>query len=450
MLYNRVLRFIISIHYFLAFSLAGSLSYSQSCFHGEEISEDTGYANLVWWDKREYRYVPGILRIPTERQLQHLSVQWNEPKIDALERFCTLSGTLSTPNPEGNLAPIHWQQMIGVHLAIRAGATPDWSQGTDYRTAMGEAVLVNEDGTFAAKFDLWYCETRLDDLRDFQVGISLAKQTLTEQGTLSIDYRSSAPVLEQSLSLLTIPTPAQLPPLVRAIAQISNFPSDGADSVDLIRVANALRLLGKEEALKVMEQYQELSRVENAYYQTRVIYALCICLFEPVDPDGKLTEWRSMPTFIHSPFQKQNYPNLRSDWPRLPIEIYENCPWVYDDSSPLSEVDDRLLDWFRENTVLREAPLKPVDNPFETIAQLIEEPRFKRLDERERSIASDCLKKQAHSMVRYLFPPYLVEDLSDEEAEAIWNQLRTQAKVSGLHWNDDTQSYALRKPITVK
>lgn len=446
MLSISILRFVISINCFLTFSLLGSLGYAQSCFHGEEISADSGYANLVWWDKREYRYADGILRIPTHQELQNLFVQWNKPAVDMLERFCTLSGTLSTPNSQGKLEPIPWQQMIGVHLAIQAGAKPDWSKGTDYQTALGEAVLVNEDGTFVAKFDLWDLESRLDDVRNFQVGISLAQQSLTEHGTLSIDYRSSAPVLEQSLSMLTIPVPAELPPLIRAIAEISNFPSDGADSVDLIRVANALRLLGKDETLQVMEQYQEISRVENAPFQTRVLYALCVCLFEPADPEGKMTEWSSMPTFIHSDFRKQNNPKLRSDWPRLPIEIYDNCPWAFDDNGMLYEVDDELLDWFRKNAVLRETALKPVDNPFEAIAQLIEEPRFKKLDDHDRSIASSHLRKQAHSMVRHLFPPYLVEDLDKAEAEAIWNQLRSQAKMSGLHWNDDAQTYQFKKP----
>lgn len=426
-----------------------SLSYAQADFNGDPISGSEGFHGYVWYKQRNIEFEKNVLCIPTKEEIQNLAVEWNPPTIDLLERFCVISGTLRTQNEKGLLKPIHWQQMIGVHIAVKPGSTPDWSRGTDFRTAMGDAVMVQENGTFEVRFDLRDCKPRLTNERNLQIGISLAKQTVIDGQTLSILYESSAPVLDQSLAVVTIPLPSEVSPIVRAIAEVASFPSDDANALDLIRVSNRLRDLGKDEALKAMEEYRKLSLIDGSEYQTRILYALGICIFEPADPEDQIPFSGSLPQFLPGvDLENNNNPNVRHDWPRLPIEIYSNCPWVLG-----SDFQDILFDsytqfhlrWFRNYAVLRETPLKPVEDPFETIEQLLREPKFKKLEENTYNDVAKNLKRQVYSMVRHLYPPLPLDDVDEPEIVAYWELLRSKAKTSGLHWNTEAQAYQFKK-----
>lgn len=441
------MKIMIGVHFLFVAFFMHSVVFSQSKFHGEMTKENLTSNFFEIIEKREYRFAPGILRIPTEQQLQDLTVTWNQPAIDVLERYCTISGTLRTLNDQGMLVPIDWQQMIGIRFAVQAGATPDWSRAIDIKTAMKEVVFASEDGSFEAKFDLWNIESRLDEKREFQVGISLAEQAEIDGETLCVVYSSSAPVLEQSVDVLHIPPPAEIPPIVRTIAKVSSFPSAGANAVDLIRVANSLRLLGKEEALKAMEHYYVLSQIDKAPNQTRILYALAVCIFEPADPEGSIPDWSHYPSFADdAPFQNRETTLPHQDWPRLPIEILDNCPWVYGDAfiDRLDEADEKFFDWLRKRAVLRDVPLKPVENPIETVSVLLQEPRIQELDSSKQDL-QERLRFQAYLMVKHLFQPFPQKRSGNRALEANWDELRLQAQELGLHWNERDNEYQLRQ-----
>lgn len=428
-----------------------SEGYSQSHFHGKHISGSVGFEGYVWYEDREYEYEEGILKVPTEEERDNIAVEWNLPTVDPLDRFCTLSGTLRTKNSKGLLIPIYWQQMIAVHLAIKAGVQPDWTRGTDFRTAMGEVAMVQQDGTFEVILELNNCKPRLGELRELQAGISLPQQTVRRKGNLMIEYRSSAPVLDNSLTILQIPAPAEIPPILREIARVSHFPSDDAHAVHLIQVANSLRQLGKDEALKALEQYQELSMVEGYPRQTRILCALALSIFEPADPEMSMILLNgNFSGIAERALSQQGDVSTRREWPRFPIEIVDGMPWLYS-----SDYQDLLFDsyskdhlkWFRQHCIIRETPLKPVKNPLEAVESMLKEPRFQQLDPNHRREAEKLLKRQAYSMVRDLFPPLPLDDVDEPEVESHWDNLFSIAKSSALYWSEDEQAYKLKSSI---
>lgn len=438
---NRRLKLFVFIC--LTFCVTNFVS-AQSDFYGKSTSGSEGFEGYVWYHERTYKFEKGVLRVPSEKQLENLAVQWNEPKIDVLERFCTISGKLLTRNDKGLLEPISWQQTIGVHLGRQPGAKPDWSQGTQFETSLGSAEVVNQDGTFQASFDLRSCKPRLENIRELQVGLALAEQTIVEPGVLSVSFRSSSPVLKQSLKMIKIPEPVELPPIIRLIQRASDWPENDPSPIQLIRASNSLRKLTKREVLQALTEYWRLCMSEFPdTFETFIIFGLVQCVFEPADPSLRLP----------APGYLANIPSPTGgrgilDWPRSPMEIHEDIPLLIGHSYGISGPPfgtSLALDWVNKYGVICETPLRPADNPLIAMNRLMKEPRFQRLEEDSRATFRSQLQEQAYAMVADLLPPIPIDADSDEpDLDQHWNKLLEDAQSLGLHWDEDKQMYAIK------
>lgn len=314
----------------------------------------------------------------------------------------------------------------------------------DPASVMSKEAKVNRDGTFRATFDLRECHPRFREFRQLQVGVSLAQQTFIDPDKLLIELKSSSPVLKQSVKMLTIPANRELPEILRLINDANGWPDRDSSAVDLIRAANALRKLGRDEAIQAMEDYRQLATaptanldIEEAY----VIYGLVQCAFEPADPNENLPSPKySM--FLDS--RRRSVPFAA--WPRDPMEIHEDIPWLLGrgfggTGLPWDPQSD--LTWLRRHGVLRDTPLRPADNPLASAARLMQEPRFAMLPEDTRKTATSQLKEQAWAMVADLISPDDKDRWNDADVARNWDELCEASKTLGLHWDESAQAYAI-------
>jgi hypothetical protein len=139
--------------------------------------------------------------------------------------------------------------------------------------------------------------------------------------------------------------------------------------------------------------------------------------------------------------------SLLAPWPRDPMEISDDIPWLLGHGLGLGGVPwDPLTDlvWLRRHGVLRDSPLRPADNPLESAERLMNEPRFVRLSASTKKIAQNQLKEQAHAMVADLLQPIGKNRWGEIDVEANWEQLLEESKTIGLFWDGENQSYAIK------
>lgn len=425
-------------------SLAG-LSFGQEDYWGRGAgSSSWGSDGDEWYIEETREFNKGILRLPNENRLSQVEIQWTAVLVDDLGNFCTISGCVLTKNEAGQLEPIDWQQSIAVHLNKEPRATPDWSDGVDSESVSSESVQVNRDGTFSAAFDLRKCDKTFGSLRELQAGISLAQQKSDDLETLSIQIKSTFPVLSKSIKMLTVPMNKELPEIIRLINRANGWPDNDSSAVELIRAANALRKLSRDEAIQAMEEYRKLIMAHNSGFdieESYVLYGIIQCAFEPADPNEQLPcpkYFRSLDDWRRSfPF---------GPWHRDPMEIQEDIPWLLGTPVALGGLPwDPATDliWLRRHGVLRDSPLRPADNPLESAERLMKEPRFAMLSEDTRTIASSQLKEQAWAMVADLLPPIPKDTWGKSEVEENWEELLKTSKTIGLFWDESAQAYAV-------
>lgn len=397
-----------------------------------------------WYIEQTRKFEKGVLRLPDANKLSRVEIHWTEVIIDDLGNFCTIVGRVLIKNDAGQLEPIDWQQSISVHLNKEPLATPDWSGGVNSETVSSDFVQVSRDGTFRATFDLRECDKKFGRLRDLQAGVSLAQQTSDDLQTLVIRIQSTVPVLVHSIKMLTVPESKELPEIIRLIDHANSWPDSDSNAVDLIRAANELRKLSRDEAIQAMEDYLHMVGATAAAFdfeESYVLYGIIQCAFEPANPNDQLPP----PKYFRSLYDwRRSFPF--GPWHRDPMEIHEDIPWLLGKPVALGGVpwDPKTdLVWLRRHGVLRDSPLRPADNPLESAERLMKEPRWAMLPEDTRTIASSQLKEQAWAMVGDLLPVIPKNALDRYDVDTNWEELLRTSKKIGLFWDETAQAYAL-------
>ena len=419
-------------------------SFGRDDYWGLGTHSSGGSIGNEWYIEETRRFEKGILRLPDNNRLSDLEIQWSEVIVEDLGNFCTISGCIRTKNEAGQLEPIDWQQYIAVHLNKEPRSTPDWSGVVDSESVSSEQAKVNRDGTFRATFDLRKCNEKFGSIREVQAGISLAQQKSSDFEILSIQIKSTFPVLEQSITMLNVPLNKELPEIIRLINRATHWPDSNTSAVDLIRVSNALRKLNRDEAIQAMEDYRQLILAHDSafdIFESYILYGIIQCAFEPADPNVRLPS----PKYLRSlDGWRRSIPI--EPWPRDPMEIHEDIPWLLGRDVALGGLPfDPLRDlvWLRRHGVLRDSPMRPADNPLESAERLMKEPRFAMLSEDTRATATSQLKEQAWAMVADLLPPIRKNTWGNTDVEGNWKKLLKASKTIGLYWDESTQTYSI-------
>ena len=433
-----------SIASIVAFCLVlAQVAFGQDDYQGQIRGSSWGSQGDTWYRKETREFDKGVLRLPDEKKLSQLTVEWTEVVIDQLGNFCTVSGRLLTKNETDQPVPIDWQQSIAVHLNKEAGKAVDWSNGVSSESVLSEPATVDRDGKFLATIDLRECDAKFAELRELQAGISLAKQFSPNPDTLATQIESSFPVLKQSIQMLKVPKAKDQPEIIQLINKANGWPDDDSSAVDLIRASNALLKLKRDDAIQAMEEYYKLSTAHEDEFESYVLYGLIQCSFEPADQNEQLPPpkylrsldgWRRKGEFL--------------PWPRDPMEISEDIPWLLGNSVALLGVpSDPSTDlvWLRKFGVLRESPLRPADNPLESAERLMNQPRFANLEEHSRNAAISQLKEQSYAMVADVLPPIKKNEWGDIDIEENWEALLKASREIGLFWDEEKQVYRSAK-----
>jgi hypothetical protein len=380
---------------------------------------------------------------PSKTELNNLEVRWSEATIDKQAQLCTVSGEI-VRRLNGGIRKIYWRQYIAVRVNCAPNETPDWSQGVDDNLVISKETLTDSEGYFSTTFDFSPLNTSRDHPETFQIGISFARQQFSDSNTFTIEIGSKFPVLENSIAMLCMPPVDGSHEVLRLLARTSFYNDKNPTNVDVIRASNALRTLGKDQAIKAMWQFMELNEEDEKDYESESLYGVIQCAFEPADPNERLPN----SSFHRQRIRDAVYP-LRKAWPRNPFDLSGNIPWLYPalggSTGPATSPRTDLI-WLKQHGIIRDSPLRPADNPLLVVEQLIHEPRFTKLSQSNREYAETGYKLQALEMIEELISPIPTKSWNDYEEADNWDTLLEQSKALGLHWDENKQSYAI-KPI---
>jgi hypothetical protein len=398
------------------------------------------------WSSEQTFDMQGVLqKLPEKVEASAVAVKWFNPTIDELGQVCTISGKLLMGQKVENREPMKSPQFVAVHLSITPGKTPNWSKGVDSDTVDSNFCQLDDGGKFKVRFDLRPLKLASARSRNVQVGATLARQSLSKSGTLTVRLTSDIPVPKNTISTLTIPNAKQLPKIIQLIDKASGWPDEDSTAIELIRAANALRKLKRNDALDALEKYAQLTSEAHGYdfEDSYVIYALIQCVFEPAHADDSLPH----PKYFRSLAYVRQNPKLAKAWPREPMVIAEDIPWLLGSGVSLSGVPFNPLSdlrWVRRNAVLRDSPLRPADNPLLAAHRLMLEPRFTQLSEYPLEAATSQLKEYSHQMVAEWLPDIPLDSWDRPNVDDNWEMLLEASKEAGLRWDESKQAYTIK------
>jgi hypothetical protein len=304
-----------------------------------------------------------------------------------------------------------------------------------------------------------------------------SEYTLDDAWMLAVKYADGRVV---SVALEPrFPTAAQLSDLQSEIGDLdepialvhSSSPlySNRFDPTALIRAANRLHRLGKDDALRVLELYCRISMKDRersarlGLDEEKVFPILCILFTQP---DGAPIPMRQLHVFgspKNSPFSELiGAPNLAlpcndDTYPFLPLMVIDDIPFqVTADRSGVGVPSQALSDIevARGRFKLREKPLCPKCSPVTAACRLLQSDNWRNLfrvaedDENQEALSRACIRQQALRAIASALP---VSDdelgflhpshRSAEGIKAYWESRCIAVDRLRLHWSAKRQAF---------
>lgn len=393
------------------------------------------------WTRTSTYELSGYAERPEEGVVQSVNVRWAEPEIDALGNYCTLRGQLWIPNEvAGKARPIDWFQGVTVYVAFSSGSQPDWSKGTSEKDAYEKTAVVGGSGRFDVTFDLRKLERDHKRSQPFQFGLSLAEHTEMKNGQQQVVWMSKTPVIAAATTMLKIPAPV-LSPELELINEAASWPFSNPDGTKLIRAANALRKLGKDDALTALENYIELNDGSGRDYEEIVFWIIRV-LFEPIRLEGRIP-----PPYIGVFFLERGDADAPL-WPLEPIDLVDDIPFMMGrlGSASLPELPYSHIEWARRHCVIRDEPLRPTSNPLVAAKKLLGSRKFSRLNEYATNGATRIIKSQAVTMVAGILEPLPERRRNAAKAQEDWEARIKTAEELGIAWSEKEERFIVTRP----
>lgn len=236
-------------------------------------------------------------------------------------------------------------------------------------------------------------------------------------------------------------------PYIRLIHGSPSVKDDQFDPASLIRAVNGLWPLGKEKALRALQEYDRLATDEDYKRQweydlekLRVVFITRI-LFERQDGDAR------MPGYIAEP---NDQPLAPKEWPLDPLVLRNDIPFCLTHGYYLAGFDasdTTALDFCQRRCGLRRQPLRPRTSPLvaaEAVFALPQWPAlFKTTDEEKR--IRTLLRSQAIRSLEHLLSPASTRpdfaDQSTEEMDRTWEGYLKDQRLMNARWDDKTQQF---------
>ncbi len=329
--------------------------------------------NGEWVRKSMYSNIRNFEERPVGLQFLKFKVTWQPLKTDPLGNICTASGQLSVA--KGNAyTPVDWFQGVTVFMASGVDNQPDWHNGITQDNSFEDSTILNRDGSFTAKFNIR--RAGFDRLRGgkLQFGVSLAQHDPIDDEFQQVIWMSELPVLPQTIQMLDVPEPSDMPAELLLINDAAGWPH--RSTVALIRAVNALQKCGKERALHLLTQYAELTGNDALSDESDVIQFIISLLFEP----ARLSDRVPCPATFY--YLGTGNSQQSADWPLSPMACIGDIPFMVGSATSTSgqwPLPTDQIRWARRYGLIRTKPLQPTMSPLRAADILLSSRRFTKL-----------------------------------------------------------------------
>jgi hypothetical protein len=219
--------------------------------------------------------------------------------------------------------------------------------------------------------------------------------------------------------MIDIPAVPVISKELELINAARGWPFENPNTVALIRAVNALRLLGKEQALATLEKYIELvDETDIIGNESNIVFWIIRVLFEPSRLDQQ----------IPPPAIAVGAPDATlaegARWPLNPLTIVGDIPFMVGSRmmmGGLPEHPKSHIQWARRHGILRDTPLEPSMDPWDAMKVVARDKRLTPLNEFNRADLETWLKIQAAGMTE--LAPNTMDNLFHAKKQlAKWQQ----------------------------
>jgi hypothetical protein len=401
--------------------------------------------------------LPGEVHNATPDEQRRLRVQW----LEAIEvadsrreylKHLLVRGKLLLEAPDGKTRkPVDWVQGILVVLARSAGENIDWKKHPEKKNAVRSACVPASNGNFEVSFEPIDLNRVVGKAVPFQAAINLG-----ERSGQTITWRSTKPVLPQTVGALQVPGPKPLTRTQQLLVAAPWPSSQFYDAVALVRAVNHLHGLGKQKAIGELRAFMKIAdgnlwrKAEPDNIDTSNMYSIALVirlLFERAE-SGLAAP--TIPLEVFSP-----PPNIEVvRWPYYPLSLQQDIPFFLVNGSMLGNVayPRRFVDWAEKDGRLRTSPLHPPADPLAAVDALLAGAPLKRLlgNNKNKVPAEDAvrLRRQAWQMIEPIVGPWQTSDRdrqrSGYDADADWEKHKKIAARFKIHWDEQRQEYVAR------
>ncbi len=240
-----------------------------------------------------------------------------------------------------------------------------------------------------------------------------------------IYWKSSDPILEQSITMLEIPAQPSLDPIIEKIRAACD--GDDFKPLKIIQVVNALQPLGKENAIAKIEEFIAIKEKSDPYARgiDNLFWILRI-LFEPIELGQRIPVPRAVIRSVEAP--------LGEDWPLNPIIVVDDIPFRYVGGgmggTGMPEHPKSHIAYVKRYCVIRDDPLIPQGDPVLTAQQLIESGVVEKMQAEERAYLKQDIMRQSLK----LLPKDLQIHYDYKVPQSLWLLQLERAQNSPLKW----------------
>ncbi len=380
-------------------------------------SEQNGTTHAI-----EFARVPHEGKEPTVEREYRLTWKSVEESQTPFGRVIVLKGRLTwkaMASPDEHA--VDWLQGIRVLVARDPHTTVDWSRGHGSADTAWTDVVPRPDGSFQAFLSPDLINRAVGHPEQFQVGASIG----TSRG-MRVEWNAASPVLPGSIQIFEISGTRPLSTALEMINAVSGVTGHEFNPAALIRAVNYLRTLGKDEAIKALEEYLEECADRSPcqlrwprdpknidYGDPESTFLIVRLLFEPDDPATTLPR---MMIGAPVPTQPEGL-----DLPLFPLAVESGIPFLLVSGYALAghpEHPRKHLEWARKSGRLRSEAILPTGDPWE---------------------AAQALKKKLPGGPEGEQYEYL---LRSQVFKALWDVSPAELRTVWNPWNDDWEAWA--------
>jgi hypothetical protein len=391
-----------------------------------------------WTRTNNYSDVQNYADRPDEQILKGLSVEWQKPEMDALGNICSVRGQVKVIDSQKHAKPINWFQGVTVYLGMAPDAKPDWSKGMNQADTLDCTTVTDPTGVFQARFDMRKSKQERGRVQSFQFGVALAKHKVRDKSNQEVVWNSRTPAVPSSIEMLAVLATKVLSRELQLINRASGWPFQNPNGVEFIRAVNALQPLGKELALKVLEEYVELTPWPNYHSDQEIVFWIIRLLFEPIKLGDRI------PSPAIAVFLDDRESPEAMKWPLSPMAVYGDVPFMLGRQIMMSgfpEQPSSHIRWARLHGVIRDQPLVPNSNPLAAAEAILQCRRFKALEKYSRDEATGAIRSQAMAMVKGL-----VASGNDRKPldDAQWKSRLEEAAERRIQWDAKREQFVTK------